>query len=156
MGFSVFKPRCAVPIGKPCIPVEGGGRRLADDGANASDELCLPFDSQVFEKEEIFFKLEQTTVVVVGCLRRLRFVSASLVAFVSTYHENAQSRLQIVPVEYFFLAAFTSKVNLRGALCLTASEEKLSVGLVGRAPAVLCTPRRPALHAYGVHLLFID
>jgi hypothetical protein len=66
MGFSVFKPRCAVPFGKPCIPVEGGGRRLADAGADSSDEICLPFDVQLFEKEEVFFKLDQITVVVVS------------------------------------------------------------------------------------------
>lgn len=72
MGFSVFKPRCAVPIGHPCTPVAGGStrRQLSDSDASSSasdseDDMTIPFDVQVFKKEQIFFQMSTITVVVV-------------------------------------------------------------------------------------------
>lgn len=72
LGFSVFKPRCAVPYPKPCLPKAGGQRRLAtsdSEGAAASNDeadVCMPFNFQVFQKEQIFFQIQFTVVVVVS------------------------------------------------------------------------------------------
>jgi hypothetical protein len=122
MGINVFKPRCAIPIGKPCTPLEGGGRRLAGGHPSSRslaalpsasrsraleesdpDDITLPFDIQVYSKEQIIFRVEQTQLVVV------------------------------VPVVFFFEAAIVTSVNLRGAVSVSARDERLTVGLVSTA-----------------------
>jgi hypothetical protein len=73
LGFNVFKPRCAIPIGKPCVPLEGPRRRLHSDppGAVAStgsgralsgsdDDINVPFDIQVFKREQLIVRISRS------------------------------------------------------------------------------------------------
>jgi hypothetical protein len=67
MGFNVVKPRCAIPIGRPCVPLEGPSRRL---GASARaldqdlDDVDIPFDIQLFQKEQLIVRISRC---VCGC-----------------------------------------------------------------------------------------
>lgn len=78
MGINVFKPRCAIPIGNPCVPLEGPSRRLAEPltslsslalaphgrsleaASDDSDDITLPFDVRLYTKEQLIFRVEQT------------------------------------------------------------------------------------------------